>query len=347
MVLSKKDYQKVIHFINTTLSSSSNDFKQIQPLLSQIFGLDHSLFWRADSKGNMYNMNFHNFSDEAIADYQQVYKYKDIMNPKKQLTNVINNQETVLTLQEITTPSDFSKTLFYPYTKKHKMTDEMVMYFTNGSFIYGGIGFARFKDKKPFSFTDKSILKTLAVQLNHFLHNTISLQEMEAKKLFLEKETQDTLGIIEVHDHHISFYNEDTLQIIKSIDKNSTVESFFNTTIKPNIPSFLFEKEDLYHFYLNGWKVKVIFQETNNQTPSKKHTIYLYQQTLKTMENDSKILLSKRELEIYHLVLKGYTNEQISTQLWISIHTVKKHLRNMYDKLGVSNRTSLIYKLGE
>jgi len=293
----------------------------------------------------MYNLNFHNFPDEAMLDYKQVYKYKDIMNPKKQLTNVLTNQETVLTLQEITTPTDFAKTLFYQFTKKHKMTDEMVMYFTNGAFIYGGIGFARFKDKKPFSLTDKSILKTLATQLNYFLHSTISLQEMEAKSLFQEKETQGALGIIEVHDNNISFYNEDTVHIINSIDTNSTVEAFYYTTIKPNIPSFLSEKEDLYHFYLNDWKVKVIFQETNEQIPSKKCTIYLYQQTLKSMDNDPKILLSKRELEIYHLVLKGFTNEQISTQLWISINTVKKHLRNMYDKLEVSNRTGLIYKL--
>ncbi|PIC79389.1 hypothetical protein CSV75_12395 [Sporosarcina sp. P18a] len=55
--------------------------------------------------------------------------------------------------------------------------------------------------------------------------------------------------------------------------------------------------------------------------------------------------LSKRELEIFELVTKGYSNQEIADQLWITINTVKKHLRNMYEKYEVTSRTSLIYKL--
>ena len=49
--------------------------------------------------------------------------------------------------------------------------------------------------------------------------------------------------------------------------------------------------------------------------------------------------LTARELEIVHLVARGYTNAQIAQRLWVTKWTVKFHLVNAYRKLGVSNRT--------
>src|SRR5699024_643646 len=106
------------------------------------------------------------------------------------------------------------------------------------------------------------------------------------------------------------------------------------------------EEESTININMNEWKVKVIPHKMKQNPTSKKYSIYLYPEENKK-SNDLKALLSKRELEIFDFVLKGYTNEQISNELWISINTVKKHLRNMYEKLDVSNRTSLIYKLKE
>jgi len=50
-------------------------------------------------------------------------------------------------------------------------------------------------------------------------------------------------------------------------------------------------------------------------------------------------LLSAREGEVLGLVARGYTNQQIARKLLISVSTVKKHVRNVISKLGVSDRT--------
>jgi DNA-binding NarL/FixJ family response regulator len=50
-------------------------------------------------------------------------------------------------------------------------------------------------------------------------------------------------------------------------------------------------------------------------------------------------MLSAREREVLGLVARGYTNQQIARQLLISVSTVKKHVRNVISKLGVSDRT--------
>jgi two-component system nitrate/nitrite response regulator NarL len=51
--------------------------------------------------------------------------------------------------------------------------------------------------------------------------------------------------------------------------------------------------------------------------------------------------LSQRELEIIVLVAHGYKNKEIAEQLFITEQTVKNHLRNVFDKLGVSDRLEL------
>lgn len=51
--------------------------------------------------------------------------------------------------------------------------------------------------------------------------------------------------------------------------------------------------------------------------------------------------LSAREREIVALVAQGYKNKEMAEKLFISEQTVKNHLHNVFDKLGVSDRLEL------
>ncbi len=52
--------------------------------------------------------------------------------------------------------------------------------------------------------------------------------------------------------------------------------------------------------------------------------------------------LSERELEVLRLVADGRSNRQIAEQLFVTVGTVKKHLNNVYGKLGVARRTEAV-----
>ena len=51
--------------------------------------------------------------------------------------------------------------------------------------------------------------------------------------------------------------------------------------------------------------------------------------------------LTARELEVVAAIVSGFTNREIAQKFSISEQTVKHHLRNIFDKVGVSNRLEL------
>lgn len=55
--------------------------------------------------------------------------------------------------------------------------------------------------------------------------------------------------------------------------------------------------------------------------------------------------LTKSEIRVVALVLRGKTDQEIADKLFVSYHTVKKHLQNMFKKMAVKNRVELILAL--
>jgi LuxR family transcriptional regulator of csgAB operon len=58
----------------------------------------------------------------------------------------------------------------------------------------------------------------------------------------------------------------------------------------------------------------------------------------KRLPTNEPSVLSKREVEILNLVARGAMNTEIGEKLFISRHTVKSHLYNIYKKIKVTNR---------
>ncbi|HEX6172250.1 MAG TPA: response regulator transcription factor [Chitinophagaceae bacterium] len=60
--------------------------------------------------------------------------------------------------------------------------------------------------------------------------------------------------------------------------------------------------------------------------------------------NDVNSLLSQREKEVLELVSQGLLYKEIAIRLTISPETVKKHLKNIYQKLHVQNKVEALNK---
>lgn len=63
------------------------------------------------------------------------------------------------------------------------------------------------------------------------------------------------------------------------------------------------------------------------------------------MEGTKQQFLTKREREIFDLLIKNKTTKQIADELFISEKTVRNHISNVIQKLSVTSRTQAIVEL--
>ncbi|MCK0179777.1 helix-turn-helix transcriptional regulator [Flavobacteriaceae bacterium S0862] len=54
--------------------------------------------------------------------------------------------------------------------------------------------------------------------------------------------------------------------------------------------------------------------------------------------------LTSQEEKVAELMIADKTNKEIASELFISLNTVKTHIRNLYAKLEVSNRSEFVEK---
>ena len=59
----------------------------------------------------------------------------------------------------------------------------------------------------------------------------------------------------------------------------------------------------------------------------------------------NKNILTKREHEVFELLILNYTTSEIALRLNISEKTVRNHISNAMQKLGVSGRASAVIEL--
>ena len=56
--------------------------------------------------------------------------------------------------------------------------------------------------------------------------------------------------------------------------------------------------------------------------------------------------LTEREKDVLKLLISGMDNSEIADKLFVSTHTIKAHLENIYEKFSVNNRVqAVVYAL--
>lgn len=64
----------------------------------------------------------------------------------------------------------------------------------------------------------------------------------------------------------------------------------------------------------------------------------------RTVQACQSVHLTDREQEVLHWLVQGASNDEISSQLYITVATVKAHLTAIFEKLSVTSRTQAIVK---
>lgn len=72
-------------------------------------------------------------------------------------------------------------------------------------------------------------------------------------------------------------------------------------------------------------------------------TSHLFQPQAREAQEQNNELLTEREKQILNKLCKGATNHDIANALFISEHTVRTHIYNIFKKIKVKNRTQAMY----
>lgn len=127
-----------------------------------------------------------------------------------------------------------------------------------------------------------------------------------------------------------------SLQLILGHDKEFLgVITFYRTLGKDN-----FEYDDI--FLLDMLKDHLVYRLHQNRQISGSS-----EEKITVSEAAQKFDLTKREQTILKMLMEGKDSNELGDELSISINTLKKHILNIYRKLGVKNRVQLFKMIKE
>ncbi len=140
--------------------------------------------------------------------------------------------------------------------------------------------------------------------------------------------------------------NEDLLEMLETrlgcsllYIKKDIILNFDTYKVKLMPNSAITEKNISRHLYIS------IFDNFTADLNASSNLRDLYSQN--TVNINDKGKFTNREYEIIELMLQGCNNQEIANKLYISIFTVKTHIKNIFNKLDVSTRMAAIAKLSD
>jgi DNA-binding NarL/FixJ family response regulator len=103
--------------------------------------------------------------------------------------------------------------------------------------------------------------------------------------------------------------------------------------------------EDIYRAIQSGAKSFLLKDTPDDELSATIRAVHAGQQVLPPKVADRLAVrqrradMSEREMEVLQLLIKGRSNKEISSSLFVSEDTVKAHLKHLFSKLGVHDRT--------
>ncbi len=189
------------------------------------------------------------------------------------------------------------------------------------------------------------IAENISIYLNNndFTVSGIAYDDLEAKEQ-LATNTPDAV-ILDINLDS----DQDGIAIAKHINSNYHLPFLFLTSYS--------DKETLQRAKLvepNGYIVKPFNEQTLLATLEIAISNHANRQNRQvpelSIEKINKYLLSPisdREFEVLQKIYQGKTNNQIANDLFVTVNTVKVHVKNSYLKLDVGSRTTAIARLRE
>lgn len=238
------------------------------------------------------------------------------------------------------------------FLEKYKLSDHLFLPLKTENTVIGFIGIHKTKDHHGFTAREKQICIYASKFIGSNFTKMFEIEQLKYSNSWLVNSISTIpVGILVLdseysllyHNEKAKHYGFDIVNLHSAADLISSIKDLVAAK-NPNLNN---EFELIYKQFL--LKVKTLLTLNSRDVYEKQFVINIYPQS--EQEENSffntciKLGLSKREAEIIELVSKGDSNHAIAKKLFLSVNTVKTHINNVFNKLGVNNRMSVINKI--
>ena len=333
-------------------------------LLEQVLNVDKSNFFliRGEDKLNLNSIISRGLEERFLNQYRRYYSMLDPWLRLPFNGKLFPPEKASVTLDQILRIKNLIRTEYYnDFYEPQGIHHQMNIYLYSGNQPVGMVALFRPKNAPCFTSEDRDKATMMAPYIAGALAKTIASDKNSAIDLILNNFAEDLpyRGVIVLDEPlEIIYYNENAESIIarhsqgKELPRGSGIslpkeilrscqelkESAKNenpfTQLSLVVPGI--EQEITVSVRLINYSGEITFFVVFLEPKEK---ILCLSRRMKELG------LTDRELELTCLVSQGLKNIEISDKLCISIYTVETHLRNIYQKIGVRNRTELLHQV--
>lgn len=355
---------EVISAANESLDCKLVRQKALDALFHTI-SAEGAIFFLPDGNGRFTYIIIKNL-DKAYCDYYKTYFYR--FDPL-QLIYGLDTRKRQNRLEEAISYDSFQPTEYYnDFLKPQKIHHKLIVNLVAEKELYGRIVLTRPREFNPFTRKEIQTAKIISPYLAHALAHNDLRKKIRLKGNILEYiEEHSSIGMILLNEtFQIIYRNPKAEEILGKLkcsrstvnDKDPISSQLLKDCrgIKAELEScpaggMSFPRQSVFKGP-NHTRFSVIsktLDQGSDREDSRLFMVSIEEQSPHATINPQHLMdtfhLSRRETDVVDLLFLGLKNAQIAGRLYVSEVTIKKHLQNIYDKVGVNNRTTLIHKI--
>ncbi|MBL7226300.1 MAG: helix-turn-helix transcriptional regulator [Desulfobacteraceae bacterium] len=353
------------------VSRSALEFNKVDELIPEllrhlegIFKTGNSTFFFARHFAQALNLDrviTRGIEDKFLTQFRDYYHRQDPFLKGLQLPCA-----SVLTTEQLISFKDLTRCEYYnDFLRPQSIHHQMSIYLKSDQRLLGILSLFRPQTAKRFSSLDMAKADLMAPYLSGALEKSIISQKMVERRSFID-------SIVAGLPYKGIMVMDASLDPIYQDENAVRILSDLNRAKKPGDASFEPLPRDIYlrcKDLLTSVGQEQAFEPRQIQfdlvSPGHKQKISIQLRLITNRGKNPLLLLcfdpeeplscllkrsrkhglTGREIEVVSLLSEGLTNKEIGRRLFISEYTVENHLRSIYRKMGVKNRTSLVHRL--
>jgi len=336
-------------------------------MVQKTLSADSSVYLRVNrnSRGPRFSDGIaHGHSESHVLEWCRRYQPQDPFVDCYMRQHKNRNRQVVVSDRVVSEREYLASRFYREFLEPMSIYHVLLIGLTSVSGPLGVLGFHRPRNAPAFSDGEIAMAQMIAPYFSAANLRTAALEKVDERDAIINCLAQDSLNqSILVLDHNLEpiFVSQSCYELLG--DANRQLAPWLKTSL--SLPRELLqhcmrfksahgldnpEHSPIKFQMLIGAKhrpVNVILRAmTGNDNALRFMVCFENEKTQKLpYERLEKHGLTPRQIDIAQLVGVGLTNSDIAGKLCISTRTVENHLRSIFEKAGVNNRTSLVYRL--